>query len=209
VLARERMGRWFTIGACVLLIGLLASLHVYRPVVASIAYRKALIARDHADWKTAMDQYLICLQNDPYFVEAWYRLAFLCAQFPGTDEQAIEYYLQVIDLAPNYGDVNTNLATLYLRRDRKKDALPYIQRAAELNPYNLALRTTLAHLYLDLGLTRELKNETMEILRLDRTNAWAQEIWETRFRQEKPDTTNAPPRVRKIPATRPVPYRPR
>ena len=47
-----------------------------------------------------------------------------------------------------------------------------------------------------LGLGAELKQEVFEILRRDPTNTWANDIWETRFKQENPATTNTTRRAR-------------
>jgi tetratricopeptide (TPR) repeat protein len=173
------------VAVCVVLIGLIAHFHVVRVMAANLAFRRALVARDRGDWETAMENYLRCLEHDPYRVEAWYRLAFICAQFRQTDEQAIEYYLQVAELAPDYGDVNTNLAFLFVKRNRHREAVPYLQRAVELNPYNVNLRKALAQCYQTLNLDRELKNEIIEILRLEPEHPWAKEVWNSRFKLEK------------------------
>lgn len=196
----RRNARLITIGACLLLVMLLGYAQVYKPVLGDAAFRDAVIAREKGDPKSledAMENYLLSLEYDPYRVEAWYRLAYLCAQFPQTDEEAIRYYLQVAELAPDYGDVNKNLAFLYLKRDRKRDALPYLQRAVETNPYNLTLRLALAHLYFDLNLERELRTEVITILQHDPQNAWANDLWETRLKAEPAQSTNAPPHTRK------------
>ncbi|MSR64944.1 MAG: hypothetical protein EXS18_04090 [Verrucomicrobiae bacterium] len=192
-----RMGRLITMGSSLLLIALLAYTHVYRPVMADMFFRKAAIERDHEKWEPAMQNYLECLEHDPFRVEAWYRLAYICTKFNETDEEAIKHYLQVVEFAPDYGDVNTNLAYLYLKRDRKRDAIPYLQRAVETNPYNLTTQLILAHVYFDLNLSRELKGEVISILQKDPQNAWANDLWQSRFRLEKLDSTNSPPRTRK------------
>ena len=203
----DRIARVITVSACLFLIVLLSYSQVYKHVKADIAFRKAVIARDREEWKVAMENYLDCLEQDPYRVEAWYRLAYICAKFKETDEQAIEYYLQVVELAPDYGDVNTNLAFLYLKRDRKREAVPYLQRAVEANPYNLTTRLVLAHVYFDLNLDRELKEEVIAILQADPQNAWANELWQTRLKLEKLDATNSPPRSHRSTRPHATPHR--
>lgn len=180
---REK-GPLITMGGSVFLIGLLAYFQVYKPVMADHYFRKALIERDQEDWKGAMENYLACLHLDPYRVIAWYRLAYICAQFPETEEQAIDYYLMVSELAPDYADVNSNLAYLYVKRDKRREAIPYLRRAIQLNPYNLTLRTVLANIFLELGLDRDLKEQVLEILGQDPDHPWANRIWEEKFKQE-------------------------
>jgi tetratricopeptide (TPR) repeat protein len=44
--------------------------------------------------------------------------------------------LRIEELAPDYADVTFNLGQLYLAENRAQEALPYLRRAAEINPFN-------------------------------------------------------------------------
>lgn len=204
-LLSQHMGRWTTVVGSVVLIGLLGYFQVYRPVLAHVYFRRALIERGTEPIQKvpsdriqrAMENYLQCLRIDPYRVIAWYRLAYLCAGFEETDEQAIDYYEQVRLLAPDYGDVNSNLALLYLKRGKEREALPHLQRAIELNPYSVGLQQTLGQVFDNLGLERELKDQVILVLQLESTNAWANYVWQTRFRLEPLDSMKPSPRPKK------------
>lgn len=215
-LLSQHMGRWTTVVGSAVLIGLLGYFQVYRPVLANAHFRRGLIERGTEPIQNvppdriqrAMESFLQCLRIDPYRVIAWYRLAYLCAGFTETDEQAIDYYEQVRQLAPDYGDVNSNLALLYLRRGKEREALPHLQRAVELNPYSVSLQQTLGQVFDKLGLERELKDQVIQVLQLQSTNAWANHVWQTRFRLEPLDSMKPSPRPRKPARPRPPPNGP-
>jgi O-antigen ligase/cytochrome c-type biogenesis protein CcmH/NrfG len=200
--AARQSARTIKLVLCGALLLALLWFQVYDRIAANAAWRRALIARgfgpiSREQAERAMEQYLICLRHDPYRVDAWYRLAYLCAQFPETDEQAIDYYMQVVQFAPDYAEVNANLAFLFNKRGKPRDAVQYLQRAVELNPYKIEYHRALGELYLDLNLSPDFKAEVLEALRLDPNDPWANSMWDTYFKLDKKEIPTGPPQPKK------------
>lgn len=124
-------------------------------------------------------------KKDPNNAELQYNLGVLAAE-AGNGEQAKEYYKKAISIDPNYVDAYTNLAVAILdgesaiveemnglgtsAADNKKydalkekrtqlynDAIPYLEKALDLNKSNLNAAKTLMNIYSVLGETEKFK----------------------------------------------------
>jgi Flp pilus assembly protein TadD len=94
----------------------------------------------------------------------------------GERDQAIEQCLFIEKLSPDYADVTYNLGQLCMAQGRIREALPYLRRAAEINPYNVDRQIALAFVYSQLGRTDSARAHLENALRLDPKNPAARNL---------------------------------
>src|ERR1041384_3582514 len=148
-------GIWAT--ACICVAAVVAVEAVAWPVWPDIWERKARIAEARNDLVAAGQAAGRSLEIQPLRLGTRYFLAGVLARIP-TEEaraQAIEECLRLEALAPDYGDITFNLGQLYLVEGRPGDALPYLRRAVEINPYNTQRRAVLARALAEVGQSDE------------------------------------------------------
>ncbi|MGH6630341.1 MAG: tetratricopeptide repeat protein, partial [Burkholderiales bacterium] len=80
--------------------------------------------------------------------------------------QAIEQCRRIEELAPDYGDITFNLGQLYLTERQPSEALTYLQRAVEINPYSAAKRFALGAALAELGQPNGAREQLRAALRL-------------------------------------------
>ncbi len=134
-------------------------------------------------------------QKDPNNAELQYNLGVLAAE-AGNREQAKEYYKKAISIEPNYVDAYTNLAVAILEgeseiveemnglgtsaADNKKydalkekrtqlynDAIPYLEKALDLNKTNINAAKTLMNIYSVLGETEKFKAMKVKVEQME------------------------------------------
>ena len=79
---------------------------------------------------------------------------------------AIDRCLRIEELAPDYADVTYNLGRLYLAANQAAEALPYLRRAVEINPYAVDRRAALASALHDVGQNDEAMRQLDRVLRM-------------------------------------------
>ena len=78
----------------------------------------------------------------------------------------IDQCLRIEELAPDYADVTYNLGQSYVTVNRQQEALPYLQRAVAINPYNVDRRVALAMALRDVGQDDEAVRELDRALQM-------------------------------------------
>jgi len=134
---------------------------VLKPLAADAWERQARVADSRGDQATAVLAADQALEIDPLRVETRSFLAGALAQ-SGSEQQrrvAIEQCLLVEQLAPDYADITYNLGQLYLAVRQPQEALPWLQRAVRLNPYNADKRVSLGMALADLGRPAESREQ--------------------------------------------------
>jgi Flp pilus assembly protein TadD len=93
----------------------------------------------------------------------------------GARDQAIEQCLRIEELSPDYADVTYNLGRLYMTQGQAQNALGYLRRAAQINPYNPGWQIALATAYTRLGQTNFARTHLEDALHLDPHNTAARD----------------------------------
>ncbi len=145
--------RWCAATACLVLGVWVATMAVLYPMAADWQDREARIAEENGDLRAAAQRAVYALGLQPFRLRTRYLLAGVLSRMPEAQGRglAIDQCLQIEELAPDYADVTFNLGQLYLTDNRAQEALPYLRRAAEINPFNADRRVALASALLVLG----------------------------------------------------------
>lgn len=128
------LGVWITVSA------------IFRPMAADLQDRWARIAEERGDLLAAAQSARTALLFDPFRLSTRYLLAGVLSRLPDPTAQsmAIEQCQRIEELAPDYADVTYNLGQLYLLNGRPAEAVVYLRRAVEINPYDAERRAILA-----------------------------------------------------------------
>ena len=154
---------WITIAAIV------------RPVMAEFWERKARMAEERGKLVEAEADTRHSLGFQPFRPTIRYLLAGVLDKL-GDRDQAIEQCLFIEELSPDYADATYNLGQLYMAQGRIREALPYLRRAAEINPYNVDRQIALAFVYAQLGRTDLARAHLENALHLDPKNPAARNL---------------------------------
>ena len=119
-----------------------------QPLRADWYERQAQIFSRIGDPARAIEAAERSLEIQPYRLGTRYLLAGLLARTPSPETRAaaIEQCELLRQWAPDYADVNLNLAELYRQSGHPDKARPLLERAAELNPHDERIRAALAEL---------------------------------------------------------------
>ena len=142
----SKASRGVLAAACCFAAAIVAVESVVLPVWVDILERKARVAEARNDLLVAAETANRALQNQPFRLGTRYFLAGVLARIPSEEARAraIEQCLRIEELAPDYGDITFNLGQLYVAAHQPANALPYLRRAVEINPYNAQKRVVLA-----------------------------------------------------------------
>jgi O-antigen ligase len=154
------LGIWVAVGA------------VVHPVMADWQDRRARLAEERGDWEAVVRSAVDALRIQPFRLSTQYLLAGALSKLPGSPahQAAIEECLRIEEFAPDYADVTFNLGQLYLADGRAAEALPYLQRAAEMNPYDAERRVALAAALQGMGRVDEAQRQLAEGLQMQPAN---------------------------------------
>jgi O-antigen ligase len=133
----SKPARWCAAAVCLALGIWCAVMAVIRPMVADWRDREARIAEENGDFQAAAQFAVDALRVQPFRLSTRYLLAGVLSNLPSPQgrDVAIDQCLRIEELAPDYADVTYNLGQLYLAANRAPEALPYLRRAVEINPY--------------------------------------------------------------------------
>ena len=159
---------------------------VFRPLPADLQDRQARIAEERGDLRTAVQHAWNALLLDPFRLSTRYLLAGALSGLPEPEahDSAIEQCLRIEELAPDYADVTYNLGQLYLLARHPTEAIPYLRRAVEINPYKVDRRIVLASALHEVGQNDEALQQLDRVLQLQPQNTEAQDL--RRKMQAKP-----------------------
>jgi O-antigen ligase len=170
--------RWCVAGVC-LAFGLwILVAAIFRPLRADLQDRQARIAEERGDLRGATEHAWSALLLDPFRLSTRYLLANALSGLPESParEMAIEQCLRIEELAPDYADVTYNLGQLRLLAGQPAEAITYLRRAVEINPYNAQRRIVLASALRALGQNSEALHQLDCALQLEPDNADAQDL---------------------------------
>jgi O-antigen ligase/Flp pilus assembly protein TadD len=165
---RSRPARWCAAATCLALGIWVATMAVIRPIVADWQDREARIAEENGDLRTAEQDAREALGAQPFRLSTRHLLAGVLSRLPDPEgrDMAIDQCLRIEELAPDYADVTYNLGQLYLTASRATEALPYLRRAVEINPYAVDRRMALASALHDVGQNDEAMRQLDRVLRM-------------------------------------------
>jgi tetratricopeptide (TPR) repeat protein len=106
----------------------------------------------------ALQEYLEAVKANPLDVKAQCRLGDIYAQ-KGDAARAQSYYVKAVAQQPENAEANLGLAKALLTLNQKKEALPILERAVQLDPTNAAAHYRLSVLYREEGRGEDAKRE--------------------------------------------------
>jgi tetratricopeptide (TPR) repeat protein len=118
---------------------------ISKPVLAGCSERRARLAEAAGNLEAAERFATKAVAIEPLNIARRYYFAGILSQIPtaAAHSRAIEQAKIIESLAPDYGDITFNLGQLYLAAGQLAEALPYLRRAVEINPYNAQKRAVL------------------------------------------------------------------
>jgi tetratricopeptide (TPR) repeat protein len=75
-----------------------------------------------------------------------------CNNLAGNTDKSVDYILKAVALSPDDANVNLTAGRIFMQKQEFETALPYIQKAVELEPSNTQSIRNLAQIYYDLAL---------------------------------------------------------
>jgi O-antigen ligase len=178
--------RWCIAAICLVFGVWILAAAIVRPLRADWQDRQAQIAEERGDLLAAAQYARNALHLEPFRLSTRYLLAGALSRLPEPQarEMAIEQCLWIEELSPDYADVTYNLGQLRLGAGQTAEAITYLRRAVEINPYNVERRIVLALALHEMGQDDEALHELDCVLQLQPQNAEAQDL--RRKMQPKP-----------------------
>ena len=170
--------RWCAAGVCLVFGMWITVADVFRPVSADLQDRQARIAEERGDLPAAVQHAWNALLLDPFRLRTRYLLAIALSRLPEPEahEMAIEQCLRIEELAPDYADVTYNLGQLHRLASHPAEAVTYLRRAVEINPYNVDRRIALASALHEAGRNDEALQQLDRVLQLQPHNPEARDL---------------------------------
>ncbi len=134
---------------------------------------------DQAYYQGAQQRFQQSIQSDPNNPDGYYNLARTHHQLgklhnqPADFQQAESYYHQCLDRDPNNQDCYRGLAVLLVEQNRSSDAFKLIEGWSARSPSLPAPKIELARLYEETGNRDAAKQQLIEAVAVDPTNARA------------------------------------
>jgi tetratricopeptide (TPR) repeat protein len=134
---------------------------------------------DQAYYQGAQQRFLQAIQSDPNNPDGYYNLARTYHQLgklhnqPADLQQAESYYHQSLDRNPNNADCYRGLAVLLVEQGRGTDAFRLMEGWAARSPSAAAPKIELARLYEESGNKDAAKNQLIDAVTVEPTNARA------------------------------------
>lgn len=130
-------------------------------------------ALDAQKYELAAQYFAQAVEADPRDYAARFHLA-LAYSLTGKDAEAIAGYRKVLELKPGLYQAELNLGTVLLRRKQARDAVPYLESAAEQKPKELRPRILLADALFETGDFAGAERSYRAALELDAKSAVAE-----------------------------------
>jgi len=164
----SQTARWCAATGCLVLGMWLGTTTVIHPMMADWRDREARLAEEGGDLGAAAQRAGDALRLQPFRLGTRYLLTGALARLPGPQirDMAIDQCLRIEELAPDYADVTFNLGQLYMAAGRAQDAIPYLRRAVDINPYKADRRVALAVALREVGQTAEAVRELDRVLQM-------------------------------------------
>jgi tetratricopeptide (TPR) repeat protein len=160
------LGFWVLVGA------------IIDPMMADWLDRRARLAEERGDLETTVRTATQALRLQPFRLSTHYLLAGALSKLstPQAHQAAIEQCLRIEEIVPDYADVTYNLGQMYLADGRASEALPYLRRAAQANPYDARRHIALSAGLRETGHADEAQRQMEQALQLQPTNQDIREL---------------------------------
>jgi O-antigen ligase len=184
----SKPARWCAAVACLALGVWVATGAVLWPMGADWRDREARLAEENGDLGAAAQRAWDALGLQPFRLSTRYLLAGVLSRLPDAPGRglAIDQCLRIEELAPDYADVTFNLGQLYLADNHVQEALPYLRRAAEINPFNVDRRIALASALFSAGQNNEALRQLDHVLQLQPDHQGARALREKIYKEHAP-----------------------
>ena len=165
-------------GACLLFGMWITVAAVFHPMSADLRDRQARITEERGDLRAAVQYAWSTLLLDPFRLSTRYLLANALSRLPepGAHKMAIVQCLRIEELAPDYADVTYNLGQLHRQAGHPAEAVPYLHRAVEINPYDVERRIALAAALHEMGQDEEALQQLERALQIRPDDEVAREM---------------------------------
>jgi len=105
----------------------------FEKVSSEYHFQKGRLCGSSGDYDDAMDNYLLAVELDANNIRALFHLAY-SSDLRGDDEAAIDYYNQLLDVAPVYVNALLNLAVIYEDEAKYEKAISCVNAVLENHP---------------------------------------------------------------------------
>jgi tetratricopeptide (TPR) repeat protein len=133
-------------------------------------YRLGLIARAGKEWGQSLQAFQKLTALNEKRGDAWYGVGWARSNLNQLTEAAAAYE-RVLHLDPKNAPAQSDLASVYLRSHRPKDALELLRRSIQLDPTNSLAHCNIGHAYCDLGKLDDALASVLQAVKLDPKSA--------------------------------------
>ncbi len=107
-------------------------------------------------------------------------------------KSAAAYYSRALEMQPNDADANLGMAKILMSTHEPQKAEPYLQHAAEVEPFNPGTHYRLSVVYREVGRTEESRRELAEFEKLKKMKARLSDLYQQmRLRPANQDESNS------------------
>ncbi|MGA9993983.1 MAG: tetratricopeptide repeat protein [Pyrinomonadaceae bacterium] len=132
-----------------------------------------LVSKDEARQKEAEELYYRkAIELNPNLATTYYCLGYLLSKDEARQEEAEAAFRKAIELNPNYADAYHNLGNLLRYTNRAAEAIPFCERAMQLEPEKPNYPLALAGIYKKLGQKSKSKQFSAQARELMRPDDW-------------------------------------
>jgi cytochrome c-type biogenesis protein CcmH/NrfG len=136
------------------------------------------------------NEYKAALAANPFDEKSECRLGEISSR-QSDQEGAFAHYSRAVELQPNDPDANLGLAKALIAMNQPEKAVPLLERAAQLEPFNATIRYHLSMVYRKVGRTGDAQRELAEFRRLKELKARLNDVYSAMrlkpVKQERPD----------------------
>ncbi|MBV8810948.1 MAG: tetratricopeptide repeat protein, partial [Acidobacteriaceae bacterium] len=125
----------------------------------------------------AEKEYQAALASDPFDEKSESRLGQIALRRSDL-KSAIACYSQALRMQPNDADANLGMAKALMSMHQPQEAKPYLERAAQLEPFDPATHYRLGVLYRELGQKEDSQRELAEFEKLKKMKTRLSEIYQ-------------------------------
>jgi len=125
----------------------------------------------------AEKEYKAALAGNPFDEKSVCRLGDIASKRSDL-KGALSYYSRAIKMQPNDADANAGLARVLMYMHQPREAEPYLERAAQLEPFNPATHYRLSMVYRELGRTDDSRRELAQFEKFKKMKTRLGEIYQ-------------------------------
>lgn len=139
----------------------------------------------------AEKEYKAALAGNPFDEKSESRLGDIALRRSDL-KSALECYSRALEMQPDDADANLGMAKILISKHEPQKAEPYLERAAQLEPFNAATHYRLGVLYRELGRTDDSRRELAEFEKLKNMKSRLRDLYQQMRlqpgKQDEPDS---------------------